>query len=198
LPVAVTTENANGADGGGQAHGGGEARPGGSEGPGVRPRTGSDLAACVEVLAEVHERDGYPVNWPADPGAWLTPPAHLASWVAELDGRVAGHVVLSRSAPGDLAPGLWSTRTGVDAGRTAVVNRLFVAPAARGHGIGALLMARATAEARGRGLHPVLDAVAGDTAATALYERLGWTFLAQVEQQWSARQRVDVRCYAAP
>ena len=78
-----------------------------------------------------------------------------------------------------------------------MVNRLFVAPWARGHGIGALLMARAATEAQDRGLHPVLDVVASDTAAAALYDRLGWQLLATVEQRWSPEQTVTVRCYAA-
>ncbi|MFD9592592.1 GNAT family N-acetyltransferase [Kitasatospora sp. NPDC059973] len=166
--------------------------------PGVRCRDDRDLGACVRVLAEVHARDGYPVNWPEAPTSWLTPPVLIGSWVAELDGRIAGHVVLSRSGAGDAAPGLWSARAGVNVDGTAVVSRLFVAPSARGRGIGALLMARAAEEARARALHPVLDVVASDTAAAALYERLGWRLLATVEQRWSPEQLVAVRCYAAP
>lgn len=150
------------------------------------------------VLAEVHRSDGYPVNWPARPGTWLSQvPGSLGAWVAELDGRVVGHVGLSRGADGDLAPGLWSERNGTSAERAAVVGRLFVDPGVRGHGIGALLMDRVTTEARHRGLHPVLDVVASDTAAAALYERLGWTRMATVEQRWSASQLVAVHCYAA-
>ncbi|MGW3288839.1 N-acetyltransferase family protein [Streptomyces sp. NPDC001002] len=164
---------------------------------GIRPRTDHDLSRCVEVLAAVHEHSGYPVNWPARPASWLTPDSLLAAWVAELDGRVVGHVGLSRSGEGDVAPGLWSARhgTGTD---TAVVSRLFVSPDARGHGIGAALMDRAVGEARARGLHAVLDVVASDTAATALYERLGWELLDVVEQRWAADQVVSIRCYAAP
>lgn len=149
------------------------------------------------ILAEVHEQDGYPVNWPDHPGEWLAQPSLLAAWVAELDGRVVGHIGLSRSGAGDVAPGLWSRREGVGLGATVVVNRLFVAPSARGHGIGALLMAQAVGEAQDRSLHPVLDVVASDTAAAALYERLGWELLATVEQQWSPEQTVAIRCYAA-
>jgi GNAT superfamily N-acetyltransferase len=164
----------------------------------VRRRTDQDLDACVRVLAEVHENDGYPVNWPALPARWLTPPSLIAAWVAELDGRIVGHIVLSRSGAGDVAPGLWSARAGVCVDMTAVVNRLFLAPSARGHGIGASLLAHAAKQARNHGLHPVLDVVASDTAAATLYERLGWQLLATVEQQWSPNQEVVVRCYAAP
>ncbi|WP_141203550.1 GNAT family N-acetyltransferase [Streptomyces griseorubiginosus] len=163
----------------------------------VRARTDDDVEACVRVLEEVHRIDGYPVNWPARPGDWLSQPNRLGAWVAELDGRVAGHVGLSSSAEDDMAPGLWSERNGMSRELAAVVGRLFVAPCARGHGIGALLMARVTEEARHRGLHPVLDVVASDAAAAALYERLGWTRLATVERRWSSRT-VTVHCYAAP
>ncbi|MEU1852437.1 GNAT family N-acetyltransferase [Streptomyces sp. NPDC019990] len=165
--------------------------------PIARRRDDRDVSDCVRVLTEVHEHDGYPVNWPAHAEAWLTPPPRIASWVAELDGRVAGHIGLSRSDVGDAAPGLWSARAGVSIDATAVINRLFVAPWARGHGIGALLMARAVTEAHDRGLHPVLDVVASDTAAAALYERLGWQLLATIEQKWTPEQKVAVRCYAA-
>ncbi|MFI8447018.1 GNAT family N-acetyltransferase [Streptomyces erythrochromogenes] len=163
----------------------------------VRHRTQQDLTPCVRALAEVHALDGYPLNWPDHPEAWLTPPSLLDAWVAERHGHIAGHIVLSRSGPGDAGPALWSARTGASPDATAVINRLFVAPTARGHRIGAALMARATTEARSRGLHPVLDVLASDTAAAALYERLGWHHLGTVTQQWTPTQTVDVHCYAA-
>ncbi|MFE0632034.1 GNAT family N-acetyltransferase [Streptomyces sp. NPDC058864] len=164
----------------------------------VRRRREADLDACVRVLAAVHDRDGYPVDWPAAPAAWLSGTRSLAAWVAESDGAVVGHVGLGPGTGDDAAPGLWSAREGVGAAPTAVVGRLFVAPAARGHGIGALLMTAAVEEARLRGLHPVLDVVASDTAAAALYERLGWTLLATVEQEWGPDRTVSVHAYAAP
>ncbi|MER7779975.1 GNAT family N-acetyltransferase [Streptomyces sp. NPDC096191] len=150
------------------------------------------------MLTEVHGGDGYPVNWPECPSEWLMQPSLLAAWVAELDGHVVGHIGLSRSGEGDAAPALWSRREGASIERTAVISRLFVSPTARGHGIGAHLMARAVEDAQQRALHPVLDVMASDTAAAALYERLGWTLLATVEQQWSPTQTVTVHCYAAP
>jgi GNAT superfamily N-acetyltransferase len=164
----------------------------------VRPRTEVDLDACVRVLAEVHERDGYPVNWPETPRGWLARPSQLAAWVAELDGGIVGHLALAPAGQDDLAPALWSRRAGTDAERTAVISRLYVSPSARGHRIGALLMSQAVKEARERGLHPVLDVVASDTAAVTLYERLRWTLLAVVDQQWAPGRQVTIRCYAAP
>ncbi|MFC8829630.1 GNAT family N-acetyltransferase [Streptomyces sp. NPDC057137] len=168
----------------------------------VRRRDSSDLDACVRVLAEVHESDGYPVNWPQDPAGWLTPPGSPpespAAWVALLDGRIVGHSCLSPARPGDAAPDIWSGRTGMGPEQTAVVSRLFVSPKARGHGIGALLLTETVREARGRGLHPVLDVVTSDRAAAALYERQGWTLMATGEQRWGPDQTVQVHCFAAP
>ncbi|WP_374117903.1 GNAT family N-acetyltransferase [Streptomyces sp. S07_1.15] len=166
--------------------------------PRIRARAGADLGPCARLLADVHAHDGYPANWPDDPAGWLAPPALLTAWVAELNGHVAGHIGLSRSGTDDAAPAVWSERTGGNAAATAVVGRLFAAPAARGHGVGALLLGRAVEEAGERGLHPVLDVLASDTRAVALYERLGWHFLAAVRQRWSPDTTVTVRCYAAP
>ncbi|WP_433189801.1 N-acetyltransferase family protein [Actinoallomurus sp. CA-150999] len=163
----------------------------------IRPRTDGDVETCVRVLAEVHQSDGYPVNWPDQPDEWLSHDSLLGVWVAELGGRFVGHVSLSRGGEGDLAPGLWSERNGTSKALAAVVSRLFVAPQARGHGIGALLIGHAVEEARRRGLHPVLDVVASDTAAAALYKRLGWELMATVEQRWGPSQLVAIHCYAA-
>jgi len=79
-----------------------------------------------------------------------------------------------------------------------MLHRLFVDPAARGHGIGALLIAQVVQEAQERGLHALLEVVDTDSAAVALYERLGWVLIATVVQQWHAGRTMVVRCYAAP
>ncbi|MGW6743495.1 GNAT family N-acetyltransferase [Streptomyces sp. NPDC055025] len=166
----------------------------------VRRRGENDLADCLRVLAEVHKVDGYPVNWPESAADWLAGPTQLAAWVAELDGRIVGHAALTPAGADDVAPALWSSRTGTPVTDTVVLGRLFVARSARGHGIGGLLMSQAAREARERGLHPVLDVVACDTAAAAaaLYERLGWNLMAVVDQRWSPDRTVKVHCYAAP
>ncbi|MFE6049746.1 GNAT family N-acetyltransferase [Kitasatospora sp. NPDC056446] len=164
----------------------------------VRPRRADDLADCVRVLGDVHSTDGYPADWPDRPASWLTPDGLLAAWVAESDGRLAGHVGLARSSPGDLAPVLWSGRTGGRPELTAVIGRFYVAPGERGHHLGARLLACAVAHARALGLHPVLDVLATDTAAVALYRRLGWTHLGSGEQRWASGRTVTVHCFAAP
>ncbi|MEV7773024.1 GNAT family N-acetyltransferase [Kitasatospora sp. NPDC086791] len=164
----------------------------------VRPRRADDLPDCVRVLGVVHSADHYPADWPDHPAAWLTPDGLLAAWIAESDGRPAGHVGLARSGPGDLAPALWSRRTGGRPELTAVIGRLYVAPGARGHHLGARLLACAVTHARALGLHPVLDVLATDTAAVALYRRLGWTHLGSGDQQWASGRTVTVHCFAAP
>lgn len=164
----------------------------------VRRRRPGDLADCVRVLGDVHAADRYPADWPARPGTWLTPEGLLAAWVAEADGRIAGHIGLSRSGPGDAAPGLWSHRTGGRPELTAVIGRLFVAPGARGRHLGAQLLASAVAHARALGLHPVLDVLSTDTAALTLYHRLGWTLLGTTHQHWPSGRTVEVHSFAAP
>ncbi|MER5193609.1 GNAT family N-acetyltransferase [Streptomyces sp. NPDC002755] len=161
-------------------------------GPRIRPRLPADLDGCVAALALVHAHSGYPVDWPDRPDRWLTPGGLLAAWVAETDGRVVGHAGLCGAEQGDVAADLWDGRTA-----PAVISRLYVSPGARGHGVGAALLARAVGAARARDLHPVLDVVATDPAA-AFYERLGWRLLGTVDQRWGPARTVSLRCYAAP
>lgn len=163
----------------------------------VRRRAGADVEECVEVLARVHRRDGYPVNWPERPAAWLSQDGLLGAWVAVRGGRVVGHVSLSRAGEDDAAAALWSERHGTDRNRTAVLGRLFVDPGDRGRGPGALLVGRAVAEVRALGRHPVPDVVTSDTAAAALDGRLGRERLATVERRCSPSRSVSLRCYAA-
>jgi GNAT superfamily N-acetyltransferase len=165
----------------------------------VRPRAGADLDACVQVLADVHAHSAYPLNWPADPAGWLSPPALDAAWVA-MDGpggAVVGHVGLARATEDDDAARLWSERAGTGLAATAVVSRLFVSPAARGRRGGALLLEAAADVARAAGRQPVLDVLESDTAARALYERLGWRPLGTSRQQWGPGSPVTLHCYAA-
>ncbi|MFC7220061.1 GNAT family N-acetyltransferase [Streptomyces polyrhachis] len=143
------------------------------------------------MLRAVHERDGYPVDFPADPVGWLTPEGVVDVWVAGEGDVLGGHVALTRAGAGDVAPGL------LGGGAVLVVGRLFVAPRARGLGLGAWLLRTASRAARERGARAVLDVVASDTAAVALYERAGWQALGGVEQDWGGR-RVALRCFAAP
>lgn len=167
-----------------------EVAGGAREGLTVRRRTEDDLEECVRVLAEVHHGDGYPMRWPDDPAGFLTRPKISETWVATLDGRIVGHIGLAVTTPGDAAPKFFGD--GV-----AMVTRLFVSPAARGHGAGRILLEEAVRAARRLGLDPVLDVESTSSSAIAFYERLGWHLLGTSEAQWGPH-RVTVRSYAAP
>ncbi|MEU6119734.1 GNAT family N-acetyltransferase [Streptomyces sp. NPDC047117] len=143
----------------------------------IRRRDAADLPACVRVLREVHVASGYPYAWPADPAGWLTPGGLTGAWVAEDGaGRVAGHVALCGHE----------------------VGRLYVAPAARGRGLGGGLLRAVTDAATAGGLRPVLAVNATDTAAIALYERHGWRPAGTEQQDWGGPAPVTVRFYEAP
>jgi len=156
----------------------------------VRLRQQGDMAACVRALADVHAADGYPTRWPADPLAWLAPDNLLAAWVAEDADMLLGHIALC-GAEGDTGAPVWSAASGVPAERIAEVARLFVAPGARGRGLGALLMEAACAEARRRGLRPALKVLEHDQAAIALYERMGWRHVATIRMPWEVARDAE-------
>lgn len=153
----------------------------------IRERRADERAACVAGLAEVHAADGYPMNWPADPADWLTPPDTLGAWTAVRDGAVVGHVVL-RAGFDDLDPLLAEAGDVADVApdRLASVARLFVVPAARRLGLGAALIRHVTTEAAARDLRLALDVVDdGRGAAQALYESAGWRRVTTVKAAWT-------------
>ncbi|MFJ5231055.1 GNAT family N-acetyltransferase [Kitasatospora sp. NPDC088391] len=163
----------------------------------LRPREPGDLPGCVAALRAVHAADGYPRNWPADPAGWLAPADQLTALVAVLDGEAVGHVALTRGTGRDVAAARWAESAGRDATEAAEVGRLFVAPAARGRGLGARLLAAAGTAAHAHGLHPVLCVQDGDRAALALYRRSGWTDTGTLRDTWPDGP-VTLRCFAGP
>lgn len=135
----------------------------------VRPRTGDDLDACVEALRLVHDADAYPLNWPADPRAWLQPAD--AAWVAELDGEVVGHVAVQGHE----------------------LCRLFVVPAARRlpWSVGRSLIEQVRAHASGKlTLNVVEEQRSG---AVAFYEATGWRFTHRTEAAFTRPDGRPVR-----
>ncbi|MGC5168973.1 GNAT family N-acetyltransferase [Luteimicrobium sp. DT211] len=138
----------------------------------IRPRADDDAPALVELLAEVHERDGYPVRRANVRREWLWDDSFVGAWVAVHDGDVVGHVALAQGLAG----------AGIPKGALGI-SRLFVTPRAHGHGAGAALLdaARAAAGARPLGLE-VTDT---STAARALYERLGWRRVGEGVADWA-------------
>ncbi len=164
----------------------------------IRPRREDDLEALAAVLVQVHEQDGYPVEGVADPLAWLHVNRPLGAWTAELDGQPLGHVALTEPGPGDDAPRIWHEHTGTPLESIAVLGRLFVAPHARGHGLGRQLTHTATHAARQAGHRAVLDVMTKDHDAIRLYETLGWTHFADIEHHHGRGVSTDGWAYVAP
>jgi GNAT superfamily N-acetyltransferase len=135
----------------------------------IRERRPSDLDACVGVLRLTHEADSYPLNWPADPRRWLTPPRLLNAWVAEHPpGVIVGHVALDGAA-----------------GSGAELSRLFVSPAARRRSVARLLADHALAWASERRLRVTLNVVdERRSAAVAFYEAAGWRYTHSSVADW--------------
>ena len=147
----------------------------------VRARTDDDLPACVGILAGVHAAARYPIIWPTDAAAWLTPAGLVAAWVAVVDGTVSGHVALTRVSPA-----------------TATVERLFADPGQGGRGIGRLLLDTVVSEARARGLALSLDVADNGTAAIALYRRAGWTETGRTAIDWGGNTAQSLIGFSPP
>ncbi|WP_425569211.1 hypothetical protein [Nonomuraea salmonea] len=127
----------------------------------IRLRLPADLDACVEALAQVQATDRYPVDWPSDPGGWLTPSDLTSAWVAVEDGAVLGHVGLTRDAE---------------------IVRLFRHP-----GRARPRPGRPPPRRRPR-RHPPgplkLEVSSEGTTAIALYERTGWRHTGTTRGRW--------------
>ena len=132
----------------------------------IRLATDADVPALVALMAEFYAEAHFPL--PAESAArafaaLLTAPPLGAVWLAELEGRAVGHVVLTTA---------FSMEYG---GLRGFIDDLFVRPAARRRGIGAALLAAARAGALVRGLRAlcVETGLAGHPAR-GLYTRAGY------------------------
>jgi GNAT superfamily N-acetyltransferase len=163
----------------------------------IRERTPADLPAAGAALVAVHSTDGYPVEGVADPEAWLTSPSQIKAWVADMDGRIVGHVAIGEPQAGDAAATMWKGRTS-GADDVAVLGRLFVLAAARGAALGERLMAAAIQDAAHRGQRLVLDVMTKDAAAIKLYERTGWQQIGSTQHDDGHGHSIEAYCYVSP
>lgn len=161
----------------------------------IRPRTNADLPAAAKALVNVHETDGYPVEGVSDPEGWLQSDALLTAFVAELDGRIVGHVAITRPQNGDAAAELYHAAPGES---IAMLGRLFVVSDARGVGAARQLMGAAAKFARDRRMRLLLDVMEKDKAAIRLYERLGWTRLGATEHDAGDGRSVPALAMLSP
>jgi len=159
----------------------------------VRRREQEDLGRCARVLERVRVTDNYPVLWPDDSSRWLSPRGMGCAWVAEVEDRVVGHVVLLTFAAGTAH---WIAATGLHADQVGVISRLFVDPDCRRAGVGGTLLDTASTEAAARGLHPVLDVIATRGSATRLYEQRGWRRV--LTKPWSTDVQLSHHFYVGP
>lgn len=149
----------------------------------IRERRARDLETCVALLAQVHVTQRYPIRWPDDPRAWLTPPDAAGAWVATLHDDVIGHVcVVSK----DLAPS------------ELTLERLFVSPDAAGSGVGRALMNHASNWAAVRRSRLTLDVAENCAKAIALYGRLGWRLTGQTPIDWGDDAADSLLHFEAP
>jgi GNAT superfamily N-acetyltransferase len=156
----------------------------------VRLREPADLRLCVDVLAAVHHRDTYPLQWPADPVSWLTPPGLISAWVAEVDSELVGHVALICTDSSKTPP----------RGGQAELSKLFVSPTVREHGVGAHLMDAARRRAAHQGWTLWLEVVEGTGIAADFYDRRGWRLIDRRSANWttSTGYRPVLRQYVEP
>jgi GNAT superfamily N-acetyltransferase len=159
----------------------------------IRPRHPSDLPDCASLLARVYAQDGYPVQGVSHAIEFLSSPSTLAAWVAEEDvaattateqpspKKIIGHVSLSTPSPSSTDPAvlLWRSQhqhqsPSSPKADVLVLERLFVDPSARGHGLAAKLLSAVSEEAARLGLRVVLFTLVKDQGAMRLYERVGW------------------------
>ncbi|MGB8385885.1 MAG: GNAT family N-acetyltransferase, partial [Dermatophilaceae bacterium] len=115
-----------------------------------------------------------------------------------VDHQIVGHVALVEPTNQDDAARLWSEDSGTRLSDIAVLCRLFVSPAHRGHQLGARLTQTATAMAHTLDRTPVLDVMAKDRAAIRLYESLGWTPIADIRHQHSDGLQEPASVYRGP
>ena len=163
----------------------------------VRPRVDADMDECVRIAASVQQTDGYPGRPPRDLPAFLDPSDALSAWVAEYDGRIAGHVALhSRSLPVVMARAADSL--GRDAAALAVVARLIVDPGMRRLGVGRALLEAGDEAARRQGRHPILDVATHYQAAIALYRSCGWRNAGEVTMVFRDGTELQSYVYVAP
>lgn len=139
----------------------------------IRPRRDDDIPALARVLVEIHQRDGYPVEGVADPEAWLQLTKPIGAWTAELDGQPVGHIACTEPGLGDDAARMLHEQQGTPFDQIAVLGRLFVAPAVRGHRLGSRLARAAVKAAHANNRRAVLDVMAKDETAIAMYEQFG-------------------------
>jgi GNAT superfamily N-acetyltransferase len=106
----------------------------------------ADAGALIELARAFHAEHGYTLSERSMAGLLLVAQGHplARAWLALEDGRAVGYAVLARGFAAD------------HGGPIAVLDDLYVTPAARGRAVGAMLAKRVEHEARDMGLTALL------------------------------------------
>jgi ribosomal protein S18 acetylase RimI-like enzyme len=163
----------------------------------IRARVDADIDQCVRIAAVVQQADGYPGRRPLDLRAFLNSTDALSAWVAEYDGRIAGHVAVHReSLPVVMASA--SAYLDLEPNQLAVIARLIVDPTMRRLGLGRSLLEAGASAARRLGRYPVLDVATHYEAAIALYDSCGWRNAGEVTMVFGDGAELQSYVYVAP
>nr|WP_157345004.1 GNAT family N-acetyltransferase [Nocardioides sp. MAH-18] len=150
----------------------------------VRERRPEDVPLLAQALAEQQAATQYPVRWPLPIPVedFLVRPGEERAWVAEVEGRVVGHVAVHTLGDGLRGPFL--DALGTD--ELAELAVLFVAGDVVGTGVGGRLHDTAVEWIRASGRRPVLDVVPVHARAVAVYRHRGWQVVGEVQPVWLA------------
>jgi len=166
----------------------------------TRDRRPDDLPELGRLLGEQQPGSAYPFRWPLPFPVedFLVRPGELVARVAVETGpagALLGHVSVLEPVEDVVGTALHDATGRTDLG---VVSVLFTSVAARGRGVGSLLLADATRWAREHGLLPVLDVVATHRGAVDLYLRKGWVEVGTARPAWLPDDEPPVLLMAAP
>lgn len=167
--------------------------------PAVRLREPRDLPALVSSLAEQQPTSSYPMRWPLPfpVEQFVVREGQERAWVAEVGGRVVGHVAVGRPR-GDVEQAFLDALAVPDTSGLGIVEVLFTELAARGTGVGGLLLDTAVAWLRAQGRTPVLDVVTDHGTALEVYTHRGWQQVGRIRPPWLPGSRADLLLMVLP
>lgn len=165
----------------------------------TRPRCDLDIPTLLDILARQQDETQYPFRWPPDRGPehFLRRPSEIEAWVAEIGGRVVGHVAI-QSVAGDELGQMWAAAHGVLIKELRCISVLYADRRLVRRGIGSALLERATQRALADGGAPVLDVVAGHLDAVSLYLSRGWHEVGRFRPEWLPASVEPVRAMIFP
>ena len=135
--------------------------------PELRLASAADAAVLLELVCAFHAEEGYPLDEGAARralGDLLTDASLGRAWIAWEAGEAQGYVVLAFGFSIEFR------------GRDALIDELYVRPAARGRGIARALLDEVETACADLGRHAIHLEVEGDkSVAEALYRRRGFT-----------------------